>query len=97
MATQTTTRDPRPAAAAPARVRLSRWRINAVLLLCLLLMGRVLLRLGELQVVRHAELRVRLEDTGRHARWPSLYIARPDGKEARFIVVKRETEDAARR
>jgi cell division protein FtsI/penicillin-binding protein 2 len=28
-----------------------------VLLLCLLLMGRVLLRLGELQVLRHAELR----------------------------------------
>jgi cell division protein FtsI (penicillin-binding protein 3) len=38
-------------------VRLSRWRINAVLLLCLLLMGRVLLRLGELQVLRHGELR----------------------------------------
>jgi cell division protein FtsI/penicillin-binding protein 2 len=57
MTTRTTTHDPRPAAAAPARVRLSRWRINVVLLLCLLLMGRVLLRLGELQVLRHAELR----------------------------------------
>jgi cell division protein FtsI/penicillin-binding protein 2 len=56
MATTTTTSDSR-SAAAPARVRLSRWRINAVLLLCLLLMGRVLLRLGELQVVRHEELR----------------------------------------
>ncbi|HMQ32679.1 MAG TPA: penicillin-binding protein 2, partial [Chloroflexaceae bacterium] len=59
MATRTTTRlEARPpAAATPARVRLARWRINVVLLLCLLLTGRVLLRLGELQVVRHGELR----------------------------------------
>ncbi len=59
MAPRITTQQTRPVAAAPPRVRLSRWRINVVLLLCLLLMGRVLLRLGELQVVRHAELRER--------------------------------------
>lgn len=58
MATSTTTRTkPRPEAAAPARVRLARWRINAVLLICLLLVARVVLRLGELQIVRHEELR----------------------------------------
>lgn len=58
MATSTTTKtQPRTAAAAPARVRLARWRINAVLLLCLLLIGRVVLRLGDLQIVRHEELR----------------------------------------
>ncbi|GAB4437945.1 MAG: penicillin-binding protein 2 [Chloroflexi bacterium OHK40] len=59
MATPTTTSPGPRTAAAPARVRLSRWRINAVLLLCLLLIARVLLRLGELQVVRHEELRAR--------------------------------------
>lgn len=61
MATRTTTRldATPPAAAAPARVRLSRWRINVVLLLCMLLVARVVLRLGELQVVRHAELRAK--------------------------------------
>jgi cell division protein FtsI/penicillin-binding protein 2 len=52
----TTSADTRPAAA-PARVRLARWRINAALLLCLLLIGRIVLRLGELQIVRHEELR----------------------------------------
>ncbi|NJN17176.1 MAG: penicillin-binding protein 2 [Oscillochloris sp.] len=51
MATQTTTR--------LTPVRLSRWRINAALLLCLLLIGRVLLRLGELQVVQHETLSAR--------------------------------------
>lgn len=58
MATSSTTKSqPRTSAAAPARVRLARWRINAVLLICLLLVGRVVLRLGELQIVRHQELR----------------------------------------
>lgn len=33
-------------------MRLSRWRINLLLLLCLLLVGRVVVRLGEVQVVR---------------------------------------------
>lgn len=57
MSTRTTTRlDAHPPVAAAPRVRLSRWRINAVLLLCMLLVGRVVLRLGELQVVRHEEL-----------------------------------------
>lgn len=56
MATRTTTRAAIPAGAAPRRVRLARWRINAVLLLALLIVGRVLLRLGELQVARHEEL-----------------------------------------
>jgi cell division protein FtsI (penicillin-binding protein 3) len=60
MATGTTTnQQTRPAAAAPARVRLARWRINVVLLLCLLLIARVVLRLGELQIVRHEELKER--------------------------------------
>ncbi|MBX0327628.1 penicillin-binding protein 2, partial [Oscillochloris sp. ZM17-4] len=46
-----------PAAATPpARVRLERWRINAVLLICLLLIARVVVRLGDLQVVQHETL-----------------------------------------
>lgn len=57
MATTSTTTQPRPATATPARVRLARWRINAVLLVCLLLVARIVLRLGELQIVRHEELR----------------------------------------
>ena len=58
MATSSTTRaEPRDVAAAPVRVRLARWRINVVLLICLLLIGRIVLRLGELQIVRHDELR----------------------------------------
>lgn len=58
MATRTTTPQPKvePAPTAPARVRLARWRVNALLLFCLLLVGRVVLRLGELQVLRHEEL-----------------------------------------
>lgn len=40
-----------------AGVRLARWRIHVLLLLCLIMFVRVVLRLGELQVVRHAELR----------------------------------------
>lgn len=56
MATRTTTRIDKSSATKPARVRLARWRINVVLLLCLLLIARVVVRLGELQVVRHAEL-----------------------------------------
>lgn len=61
MTTRSTTRRPSsPAtAAAPARVRLARWRVNAALLVCLLLMGQIVLRLGELQLVRHQELRAR--------------------------------------
>ncbi|NTU78798.1 MAG: penicillin-binding protein 2 [Chloroflexales bacterium] len=61
MATRTTTRfdSQPPLAAAPTRVRLSRWRINVVLLICMLMVGRVVLRLGELQVVRHEELRAK--------------------------------------
>lgn len=58
----------RPAAASPAarpappvRVRLERWRINALLVLALLMLGSVLLRLGDLQVLRHAELSARAE------------------------------------
>ncbi len=59
MATRTTSRiAPRqPADSAPVRVRLPRWRINALLLLCMLLSTGVFLRLVELQVVRHNELR----------------------------------------
>jgi len=56
MATRTTTRTGAPQGAQPRRVRLARWRINAVLLLALLIAGRVLLRLGELQVVQHEKL-----------------------------------------
>ncbi|EFO79337.1 Peptidoglycan glycosyltransferase [Oscillochloris trichoides DG-6] len=41
---------------APVRVRLPRWRINVILLFCMLLMGRVVLRLGELQIVQHESL-----------------------------------------
>jgi cell division protein FtsI (penicillin-binding protein 3) len=37
-------------------VAIPRWRISAMLLLCLLLVVRVALRLGELQVVQHGEL-----------------------------------------
>ncbi|MEI6179272.1 MAG: penicillin-binding protein 2, partial [Chloroflexales bacterium] len=48
-----------PQPATSVRVRLARWRINVVLLLCLLLIARVVLRLGELQVVRHEELRAK--------------------------------------
>jgi cell division protein FtsI (penicillin-binding protein 3) len=44
------------AAAAPRRVRLERWRINAVLLLCLLLTVRVVVRLADVQVVQHDTL-----------------------------------------
>ena len=58
MATRTTN-SPRtqPAAAAPpTRVRLERWRINAVLLLCLLLIARVIVRLADLQVAQHETL-----------------------------------------
>ncbi|MEI8165533.1 MAG: penicillin-binding protein 2, partial [Chloroflexales bacterium] len=51
--------DTPPPAAVPARVRLARWRINVVLLLCMLLVARVVVRLGELQVVRHDELRAK--------------------------------------
>lgn len=58
MTTRTTTsRSNTPAAAAPARVRLARWRINVVLLVCLLLVAQVVLRLGDLQIVRHKALR----------------------------------------
>lgn len=56
MAPRSTTTEASIAGPAPQRVRLSRWRINAVLLLCLVLIGRVVLRLGELQVVQHEEL-----------------------------------------
>ena len=42
--------------APPARVRLERWRINAVLLLCLLLIARVVIRLADLQVTQHETL-----------------------------------------
>jgi cell division protein FtsI (penicillin-binding protein 3) len=59
MATSTTRNQARPAAAANTRVRLARWRINAVLLVCLLLIARMVVRLGELQIVRHEELRER--------------------------------------
>ncbi len=62
MATRSTTRLERPrATTGGAHVRLARWRINAILLLCLLLIARVILRLGELQVLRHAELRTLAE------------------------------------
>ncbi|NNJ10469.1 penicillin-binding protein 2 [Chloroflexales bacterium ZM16-3] len=44
------------AATPPARVRLERWRINAVLLLCLVLVARVVVRLGDLQVAQHDTL-----------------------------------------
>jgi cell division protein FtsI (penicillin-binding protein 3) len=37
-------------------VRLERWRINAVLLLCLLLIARVVVRLADLQVAQHDTL-----------------------------------------
>ncbi len=59
MSTRSTFRANQYSAVATGRpwVRLSRWRINALLLLCLVLMARVVLRLGELQVLRHAELR----------------------------------------
>ncbi|WP_129628168.1 peptidoglycan D,D-transpeptidase FtsI family protein [Candidatus Oscillochloris fontis] len=40
----------------PVRVRLPRWRINIILLVCMLLIGRVVLRLGELQIVQHESL-----------------------------------------
>ncbi|WP_129671949.1 penicillin-binding protein 2 [Candidatus Chloroploca sp. Khr17] len=58
MATRTTTRlgTRPPASAAPSRVRLPRWRINFLLLFAVILVGRIFLRLGELQVVRHEEL-----------------------------------------
>jgi cell division protein FtsI (penicillin-binding protein 3) len=60
MATRSTTKaSGATSAAAPARVRLARWRINAALLVCLLLIGQMVLRLGELQIVRHRELRER--------------------------------------
>lgn len=36
---------------------ISRWRINALLLVCLVIAARIFLRLGEIQVVRHEELR----------------------------------------
>jgi cell division protein FtsI (penicillin-binding protein 3) len=54
MATRTTTTQSATTtpAAQPARVRLARWRINLLLLLCLLLIGRVVIRLVEVQVVR---------------------------------------------
>ncbi|NTV63309.1 MAG: penicillin-binding protein 2, partial [Oscillochloris sp.] len=45
-----------PAAAPPVRVRLERWRINVVLLICLILVARVVVRLGDLQVIQHDEL-----------------------------------------
>ncbi|MFV9504915.1 MAG: peptidoglycan D,D-transpeptidase FtsI family protein [Oscillochloridaceae bacterium umkhey_bin13] len=57
MATRTTTRLERHPTATPARVRLARWRINALLLFALLLFSGVFVRLGDLQVVRHEELR----------------------------------------
>lgn len=50
------TATPQQNTAPPRRVRLARWRINVVLLLAMLIIGRVMLRLGELQVVRHEEL-----------------------------------------
>ena len=60
MASRSTTHlEPPPPPATSVRVRLARWRINVVLLLCLLLIARVVLRLGELQVVRHEELRAK--------------------------------------
>ncbi len=60
MAPRSTTRlETPPPPATLVRVRLARWRINIVLLLCLLLIARVVLRLGELQVVRHEELRAK--------------------------------------
>ena len=60
MAPRSTTRlETPPPPATLVRVRLARWRINVVLLLCLLLIARVVLRLGELQVVRHEELRAK--------------------------------------
>ncbi|MGB9634022.1 MAG: penicillin-binding protein 2, partial [Chloroflexaceae bacterium] len=59
MSAQSTSRLNQRAAVAAGRpwVRLSRWRINVLLFLCLLLIARIVLRLGELQVLRHAELR----------------------------------------
>ncbi len=58
MATRTNNSpQPQPAAAAPpTRIRLERWRINAVLLLCLLLIARVVARLADLQVSQHTAL-----------------------------------------
>lgn len=47
--------------AAPTQVRLARWRINGLLFFALLLIGSVLLRVIELQVVRHAELSQKAE------------------------------------
>lgn len=44
------------AATSSTRVRLERWRINAVLLLCLVLVARVAIRLGDLQVTQHDTL-----------------------------------------
>lgn len=40
----------------PARVRLERWRINVVLLICLLLTARVVVRLADVQVAQHDKL-----------------------------------------
>ena len=37
-------------------VTISRWRINAVLLISVLLIGRIFIRLGDLQVVQHEQL-----------------------------------------
>jgi len=37
-------------------VTISRWRINAVLLITVLLLGRIVLQLGDLQIVQHAQL-----------------------------------------
>ncbi|RRR75387.1 MAG: penicillin-binding protein 2 [Candidatus Viridilinea halotolerans] len=48
-------------ASAPVQVRLQRWRINGLLLFCILLFGTIFLRLIELQVFRHAELSQKAE------------------------------------
>jgi cell division protein FtsI (penicillin-binding protein 3) len=40
-------------------ITISRWRVNAVLIVMVLLTGRVSLQLGDIQLVRHNELRTR--------------------------------------
>jgi cell division protein FtsI/penicillin-binding protein 2 len=54
MATRTTTTQPATTTPAtqPVRVRLARWRINVLFLICLLLMARVFVRLADVQIVR---------------------------------------------
>jgi cell division protein FtsI/penicillin-binding protein 2 len=56
MAVRVSSQPRRSVAASGGRVALSPWRIRVAMLVALLLIVRVALRLGELQVVRHEEL-----------------------------------------